>query len=120
MDSSNLSLILAPNLLHFGEATEKMNANTEKRLKLHAAIVHCFIENAHNFGMTLDIFSYICASVSTGAFYLYTAVFVCLRCVTTVSPRENSRHDGLWGGGSVPYTWWTRRAGCKLRVEEEA
>ncbi|XP_070835251.1 rho GTPase-activating protein 11A [Chaetodon trifascialis] len=51
MDSSNLSVILAPNLLHFGDGTEKMNANTEKRLKLHAAIVHCFIENAHSFGV---------------------------------------------------------------------
>ncbi|XP_023286746.1 rho GTPase-activating protein 11A isoform X1 [Seriola lalandi dorsalis] len=51
MDSSNLSLILAPNLLHSGDGTEKMNANTEKRLKLQAAIVHCFIENAHNFGV---------------------------------------------------------------------
>lgn len=51
MDSSNLSVILAPNLLHFGDGTEKMNANTEKRLKLQAAVVHCFIENAHNFGM---------------------------------------------------------------------
>ncbi|XP_029983552.1 rho GTPase-activating protein 11A isoform X2 [Sphaeramia orbicularis] len=51
MDSSNLSLILAPNLLHFGDGTEKMNANTEKRLKLQAAVVHCFIENAHSFGV---------------------------------------------------------------------
>lgn len=52
MDSSNLSVILAPNLLHSGDGTEKMNANTEKRLKLQAAVVHCFIENAHSFGMT--------------------------------------------------------------------
>ncbi|XP_037550614.1 rho GTPase-activating protein 11A [Nematolebias whitei] len=51
MDSSNLSVILAPNLLHSGDGTEKMNANTEKRLKLQAALVHCFIENAHNFGL---------------------------------------------------------------------
>uniref|UniRef100_UPI0037E9232B rho GTPase-activating protein 11A isoform X1 n=1 Tax=Semicossyphus pulcher TaxID=241346 RepID=UPI0037E9232B len=51
MDSSNLSVILAPNLLHFGDGTEKMNSNTEKRLKLQAAIIHCFIENAHSFGV---------------------------------------------------------------------
>ncbi|XP_049918472.1 rho GTPase-activating protein 11A isoform X1 [Epinephelus moara] len=51
MDSSNLSVILAPNILHTGDGTEKMNANTEKRLKLQAAIVHCFIENANNFGV---------------------------------------------------------------------
>uniref|UniRef100_A0A3Q3W1X9 Rho-GAP domain-containing protein n=1 Tax=Mola mola TaxID=94237 RepID=A0A3Q3W1X9_MOLML len=50
MDSSNLSVILAPNLLHFGDSTEKINANTEKRLKLQATVVHCFIENAHSFG----------------------------------------------------------------------
>lgn len=51
MDSSNLSVILAPNLLHSGDAAEKMNASTEKRLRLQAAVVHCFIENAQNFGV---------------------------------------------------------------------
>lgn len=51
MDSSNLSVILAPNLLHSGDGTEKMNANTEKRLKLQAAVVHCFIENVNSFGI---------------------------------------------------------------------
>ncbi|XP_034530565.1 rho GTPase-activating protein 11A [Notolabrus celidotus] len=51
MDSSNLSVILAPNLLHAGDGTEKMNANTEKRLRQQAAIVHCFIENANRFGV---------------------------------------------------------------------
>ncbi|XP_014891146.1 rho GTPase-activating protein 11A [Poecilia latipinna] len=51
MDSGNLSVILAPNLIHSGDGTEKMNANTEKRLKLQAAIVHCYIENAQNFGV---------------------------------------------------------------------
>lgn len=51
MDSSNLSVILAPNLLHSGDGTEKMNANTEKRLKLQAAVARCFIENAHSFGV---------------------------------------------------------------------
>ncbi|KAF7669536.1 hypothetical protein LDENG_00182640 [Lucifuga dentata] len=50
MDSSNLSVIFAPNLLHSGDG-EKMNASTEKRLKLQAAVTHCFIENARNFGM---------------------------------------------------------------------
>lgn len=51
MDSSNLSVILAPNLLHSGEAAEKMNSSTEKRLKLQAAVVRCFIENAKSFGV---------------------------------------------------------------------
>ncbi|KAM9787585.1 rho GTPase-activating protein 11A-like [Syngnathus typhle] len=51
MDSANLSVILAPNLLHCGEGMEKMNANTEKRIKLQMAVVHCFIEHAHNLGV---------------------------------------------------------------------
>ncbi|XP_068195110.1 rho GTPase-activating protein 11A [Antennarius striatus] len=51
MDSNNLSVIFAPNLLHFGDGTEKMTANTEKYLKLQAAIIHCLIENAHSFGV---------------------------------------------------------------------
>ncbi|XP_035023401.2 rho GTPase-activating protein 11A isoform X2 [Hippoglossus stenolepis] len=51
MDSSNLSVILAPNLLHAGDGTEKMNAHTEKRLRLQAAVVQCFIENALRFGV---------------------------------------------------------------------
>uniref|UniRef100_A0A1A7XRM3 Rho GTPase activating protein 11A n=3 Tax=Iconisemion striatum TaxID=60296 RepID=A0A1A7XRM3_9TELE len=51
MDSNNLSVILAPNLLHSGDAPEKRNANMEKRLKLQVATVHCFIENANDFGV---------------------------------------------------------------------
>lgn len=59
MDSSNLAVMLAPNLLHSGDGTDKMNANTEKRLKLQAAVVHCLIENAQNFGTTERSFSCI-------------------------------------------------------------
>ncbi|KAG9336523.1 hypothetical protein JZ751_002870 [Albula glossodonta] len=51
MDSGNLSVIFAPNLLHSNEGTEKMSSSTERRLKLQAAVVHCFIENAHTFGV---------------------------------------------------------------------
>ncbi|XP_031435955.1 rho GTPase-activating protein 11A isoform X1 [Clupea harengus] len=51
MDSSNLSVIFAPNLLHCAEGAEKMNAATEKKLKLQAAVVHCFIQNARDFGV---------------------------------------------------------------------
>lgn len=50
MDSSNLSVILAPNLLHAGDGADKMNASTEKRLKQQAAVVHCLIERALDFG----------------------------------------------------------------------
>ncbi|XP_036449184.1 rho GTPase-activating protein 11A isoform X2 [Colossoma macropomum] len=51
MDSSNLSVIFAPNLLHCGEGTEKMNASTEKKLKLQAAVVQCLIDNAEDLGV---------------------------------------------------------------------
>lgn len=54
MDSSNLSVIFAPNLLHSAEGAEKMNAATEKKLKLQAAVVHCFIHNAQSFGKAWD------------------------------------------------------------------
>jgi len=121
MDSSNLSVILAPNLLHSGDGSEKMNAATEKRLKLQAAIVHCFIENACNFGMTWGIFPAlptVCqATLSCTTKHL--AVLLCFRCVTTVSSGEGSKHDGLWGRTSVSLSRWTRRAGLKLRAEEE-
>uniref|UniRef100_A0A8C4ADK8 Rho-GAP domain-containing protein n=1 Tax=Denticeps clupeoides TaxID=299321 RepID=A0A8C4ADK8_9TELE len=50
MDSSNLSVVFAPNLLHSAEGTKKMNGSTERKLKLQAAVVQCFIENAQYFG----------------------------------------------------------------------
>ncbi|XP_068820769.1 rho GTPase-activating protein 11A isoform X2 [Capricornis sumatraensis] len=37
MDSSNLAVIFAPNLLQTSEGHEKMSANTEKKLRLQAA-----------------------------------------------------------------------------------
>lgn len=85
MDSSNLSVILAPNLLHFGDGTEKMNANTEKRLKLQAAIVHCFIENAHSFGMTWGILlaRHLCGSLHCS---FLANIFLCL-CLSGVLPQ---------------------------------
>ncbi|XP_060789932.1 rho GTPase-activating protein 11A isoform X3 [Neoarius graeffei] len=51
MDSSNLSVIFAPNLFHWGDRTEKVNASTEKRLKLQAAVVQCLIDNAQDLGV---------------------------------------------------------------------
>lgn len=88
MDSSNLSVILAPNLLHFGDGTEKMNANTEKRLKLQAAIVHCFIENAHSFGMTWGILPvrHLCDSLH-GSFVANVFFFFLGLCVSGVLPQ---------------------------------
>lgn len=51
MDSSNISVIFAPNLFHWGDGAEKMNASTEKRLKLQAAVVQCLIDHAQNLGI---------------------------------------------------------------------
>lgn len=51
MDSSNLSVIFAPNLFHCADGTDKVNASTEKRLKLQAAVVQCLIDNAQDLGM---------------------------------------------------------------------
>lgn len=52
MDSSNLSVIFAPNLFHWGDGAEKMNSSTEKRLKLQAAVVQCLIDNAQDLGIS--------------------------------------------------------------------
>ncbi|XP_007257984.3 rho GTPase-activating protein 11A isoform X1 [Astyanax mexicanus] len=51
MDSGNLSVIFAPNLLHCGDGTEKMSTSTEKKLKLQAAVVQCLIDNAEDLGV---------------------------------------------------------------------
>nr|XP_042123943.1 inactive Rho GTPase-activating protein 11B [Peromyscus maniculatus bairdii] len=44
MDSSNLAVIFAPNLLQTSEGHEKMSANTEKKLRLQAAVVQTLID----------------------------------------------------------------------------
>ncbi|NXV16914.1 RHGBA protein, partial [Cepphus grylle] len=49
MDSSNLAVIFAPNLLHSSES-EKMSASTEKKIRLQAAVVQTFIEHAAEIG----------------------------------------------------------------------
>ncbi|XP_073683307.1 rho GTPase-activating protein 11A [Garra rufa] len=51
MDSSNLSVIFAPNLFHCGDSADKMSSSTEKRLKHQAAAVQCLIDNAQNLGV---------------------------------------------------------------------
>ncbi|XDV43823.1 hypothetical protein PO909_012226 [Leuciscus waleckii] len=50
MDSSNLSVIFAPNLFHCVDGGEKMSSNTEKRLKHQAAALQCLIDNAQHLG----------------------------------------------------------------------
>ncbi|KAG2457805.1 FMN protein, partial [Polypterus senegalus] len=54
MDSNNLAVIFAPNLLHSVEANKKMAADAEERLKHQASVVQCFIENALDFGSVPD------------------------------------------------------------------
>ncbi|NXS90723.1 RHGBA protein, partial [Jacana jacana] len=49
MDSSNLAVIFAPNLLHSSE-NEKMSANTEKKIRLQAAVVQTLIDHAAEIG----------------------------------------------------------------------
>ncbi|GAB0190558.1 rho GTPase-activating protein 11A [Grus japonensis] len=49
MDSSNLAVIFAPNLLHSNE-NEKMSASTEKKIRLQAAVVQTFIDHAAEIG----------------------------------------------------------------------
>ncbi|NXD80310.1 RHGBA protein, partial [Halcyon senegalensis] len=49
MDSSNLAVIFAPNLLHANE-NEKMSASTEKKIRLQAAVVQTLIDHAAEIG----------------------------------------------------------------------
>uniref|UniRef100_A0A671L4H6 Rho GTPase activating protein 11A n=1 Tax=Sinocyclocheilus anshuiensis TaxID=1608454 RepID=A0A671L4H6_9TELE len=51
MDSSNLSVIFAPNLFHCGDGGEKISSSTEKRLKRQAAVVQRLIDNAQHLGV---------------------------------------------------------------------
>ncbi|XP_041069818.1 rho GTPase-activating protein 11A-like [Carcharodon carcharias] len=50
MDASNLAVVIAPNLFHSGEGSEKITALTEKQLHLQAATVHTLIDNFEHIG----------------------------------------------------------------------
>ncbi|XP_077736613.1 rho GTPase-activating protein 11A isoform X2 [Canis aureus] len=54
MDSSNLAVIFAPNLLQTSEGREKMSANTEKKLRLQVAVVQTLIDYASDIGHVPD------------------------------------------------------------------
>lgn len=54
MDSSNLAVIFAPNLFQTNRGHEKMSANTEKKLRLQAAVVQTFIDCASDIGHVPD------------------------------------------------------------------
>ncbi|NXH74664.1 RHGBA protein, partial [Hydrobates tethys] len=49
MDSSNLAVIFAPNLLHSNE-NEKMSTSTEEKIRLQAAVVQTLIDHAAEIG----------------------------------------------------------------------
>ncbi|XP_074853051.1 rho GTPase-activating protein 11A-like isoform X2 [Carettochelys insculpta] len=54
MDSSNLAVIFAPNLLHSSD-NEKMSVNTERKLRLQAAVVQTLIDHAANIGRVPEL-----------------------------------------------------------------
>ncbi|KAF6350783.1 Rho GTPase activating protein 11B [Rhinolophus ferrumequinum] len=54
MDSRNLAVIFAPNLLQTSEGHEKMSANTEKKLRLQAEVVQTLIDCASDIGHVPD------------------------------------------------------------------
>ncbi|XP_069065102.1 rho GTPase-activating protein 11A isoform X2 [Pleurodeles waltl] len=54
MDSSNLAVIFAPNLLQSSDWSEKMSASTEKKLRLQAAVVRRLIDHAPDIGRIPD------------------------------------------------------------------
>lgn len=55
MDSSNLAVIFAPNLLHSNE-NEKMSASTEKKIRLQAAVVETLIDHAAEIGKMINAY----------------------------------------------------------------
>lgn len=55
MDSSNLAVIFAPNLLHSNE-NEKMSASTEKKIRLQAAVVQTLIDHAAEIGKMINVY----------------------------------------------------------------
>ncbi|NXX54165.1 RHGBA protein, partial [Scopus umbretta] len=69
MDSSNLAVIFAPNLLHSNE-NEKMSASTEKKIRLQAAVVQTLIDHAAEIGQVPEfILEKIPAMLGVDAFH---------------------------------------------------
>ncbi|KAM8921239.1 rho GTPase-activating protein 11A [Pelodytes ibericus] len=50
MDSSNLAVIFAPNLLHSNDDNEKISTSTEKKLRVQVALVRTLIDQAQDIG----------------------------------------------------------------------
>ncbi|XP_009080667.1 PREDICTED: rho GTPase-activating protein 11A [Acanthisitta chloris] len=76
MDSSNLAVIFAPNLLHSNE-NEKMSANTEKKIRLQAAVVETLIDHAAEIGQVPEfILEKIPAMLGVDAFQSTPSLWV--------------------------------------------
>lgn len=58
MDSSNLAVIFAPNLLHSNE-NEKMSSSTEKKIRLQAAVVETLIDHAAEIGKMINAYQHV-------------------------------------------------------------
>ncbi|OWF55189.1 uncharacterized protein LOC110463103 isoform X2 [Mizuhopecten yessoensis] len=54
MDPTNLAVVLAPNMMHINNKSEKMNSSEEKLLQVQTSIVELLIRNAESVGMISD------------------------------------------------------------------
>ncbi|KAK6183370.1 hypothetical protein SNE40_010868 [Patella caerulea] len=64
MDVANLSVVLAPNIMHVNSKSEKMNSTEEKLIQIQTAIVELLIKNAECVGLVSDdLYSRTCKMV---------------------------------------------------------
>lgn len=54
MDAGNLAVVLAPNIMHVNNKTEKMNSSEEKLLQVQTAVVELLIRNAEDIAYVCD------------------------------------------------------------------
>ncbi|XP_025921800.1 rho GTPase-activating protein 11A isoform X4 [Apteryx rowi] len=87
MDSSNLAVIFAPNLLHSSE-NEMMTANTEKKIRLQAAVVQTLIDHAAEIGAMKTVNVNLPVNVKGGD---NEALGVVLSSVTPVVPTPSTK-----------------------------
>ena len=76
MDSSNLAVVLTPNLLPSGKGTESMDA-TDRLLKLQTAVIQCFIENSQDLGVLRPFSAKKTTSNRLPSFTLHTLSACC-------------------------------------------
>lgn len=54
MDPTNLAVVLAPNMMHINNKSEKMNSSEEKLLQVQTSVVELLIRSADSVGMISD------------------------------------------------------------------